>query len=339
MPVMILCGGMGTRLREETEFLPKPMVEIGGRPMLWHIMKVYAALGFTDFILCLGYKAYKILDTKPTMDPNLNGPDLVVSAGQVKFDKVNFAYRRGARALFGLTLDAPAGKVTALVGPSGAGKSTIINLIERFYDVGSGVITIDGQDISKVRLASLRSRLSLVSQDTFLFRASIRDNIRFGRQDASDAEIEEAARNAMAHDFIMAMKDGYDTDLDDGGVSLSGGQRQRLAIARAMLREAPINLLDEATSSLDSESEHQVQVAFDQLMKGRTTIVIAHRLSTILNADQICVVDRGRIVERGRHAELLAARGHYARLYHLQFEKPDTSAAPEGEEITTVAAE
>jgi ATP-binding cassette subfamily B protein len=282
---------------------------------------------------------YKILDTKPTMDANLDGPDLEVRAGQVKFDSVSFGYRRGAPALRKLTLDAPAGQVTALVGPSGAGKSTIINLIERFYDVGSGLITIDGQDISKVRLASLRGQLSLVSQDTFLFRASIRDNIRFGRQNATDAEVEEAARNAMAHDFIMAMKQGYETDLDDGGVSLSGGQRQRLAIARAMLREAPINLLDEATSSLDSESEHQVQVAFDRLMRGRTTIVIAHRLSTILNADQICVVARGRIVEKGRHAELLAARGHYARLYHLQFEKPGASPPQESEEIAPVAAE
>ena len=143
----------------------------------------------------------------------------------------------------------------------------------------------------------------------------------------------------MAHDFIMALKDGYDTELDDGGASLSGGQRQRLAIARAMLREAPIILLDEATSSLDSESEHQVQIAFDRLMSGRTTIVIAHRLSTILNADQICVVVGGRIVERGRHAELLAARGHYARLYHLQFEKPGASQPQEGEEIAPVAAE
>jgi ATP-binding cassette subfamily B protein len=273
---------------------------------------------------------FQILDTKTTLDPNLDGPDLVVSKGDVVFKKVTFAYRKKAPLLTNFSFHAPAGKVTALVGPSGSGKSTIINLIERYYDVQSGAVLIDGQDISKVRLASLRDKIALVSQETVIFDATIRENIRFGRPSATDEEVEEAARNALAHDFIMELKEGYDHELHDAGRSLSGGQRQRIAIARAMLRDAPIILLDEATSSLDSESESQVQTAFDRLMKGRTTIVIAHRLSTVLGADQICVLVRGNIVESGRHAELLAAGKHYARLYYLQFEK-HAAGDPDGE--------
>ncbi len=272
---------------------------------------------------------YEILDTKPTLDPNPDGPDLKVEEGDVRFRNVNFNYRKKTAVLTDFNFHAPAGKVTALVGPSGSGKSTIINLIERFYDVQAGTITIDGQDISKVRLASLRDNLALVSQDTVIFETSVKENIRFGRPSATDEEVEEAAKNAMAHDFIMALKNGYEHELEDGGKSLSGGQRQRIAIARAMLRNAPIILLDEATSSLDSESENQVQIAFDRLMAGRTTIVIAHRLSTILNADQICVLVRGNVVESGRHAELIAAGKHYARLYYLQFEKHNDEASEE----------
>jgi len=200
-------------------------------------------------------------------------------------------------------------------------------LIERFYDPSSGRVTIDGQDIAGVKVSSLREAIALVSQDTYLFRDSIRENIRFGRPDASNAEIETAARAAMAHDFIMATPNGYETMLGPDGVELSGGQRQRVAIARAMLRNAPIVLLDEATSALDSESEYQVQVAFDRLMQGRTTIVIAHRLSTVLHADQICVLVGGKIVEQGRHDELMALNKQYARLYRLQFESRRPTAA------------
>jgi ABC-type multidrug transport system fused ATPase/permease subunit len=196
----------------------------------------------------------------------------------------------------------------------------MIALIERFYDVNAGTIRIDGHDIAAVDIASLRDNLALVSQDIYLFRDTIRSNIRFGRPDATDAEIEQAARSAMAHDFIMATPDGYDTLLSDEAAALSGGQRQRIAIARAMLRNAPIILLDEATSALDTESEHQVQLAFDHLMEGRTTIVIAHRLSTVLHADKICVLVDGKLVEQGRHDELLALGKNYARLYRLQFE-------------------
>ncbi|MCB1497401.1 MAG: ABC transporter ATP-binding protein [Bauldia sp.] len=267
---------------------------------------------------------YDILDTPATMDTNPDGPDLEITAGEIRFDDVNFGYRKKKLVLRDFKFQAEGGKVTALVGPSGGGKSTIMNLIERFYDIRSGTITIDGQDISKVRIASLHDQIALVSQHTTIFRGTIRENIRFGRPSATDEEVETAAKNAMAHDFIMATPDGFETELEEGSGLLSGGQLQRLAIARAMLRDAPIILLDEATSSLDSESEHQIQVAFERLMAGRTTIVIAHRLSTVLGASKICVVEDGKITESGRHAELLAAGKRYARLYQLQFQDHPT---------------
>jgi ATP-binding cassette, subfamily B, bacterial MsbA len=271
---------------------------------------------------------YELLDTKPSMPQNENGPSLAVTTGTVGFDKVDFAYRDDAPLFADLDFTAEGGKTTALVGPSGSGKSTMISLIERFYDVGGGRVLIDGQDIAKVKVTSLRDRIALVSQDTYLFRDTIRENIRFGRPDATNAEVEQAAKNAMAHDFIMATENGYETELGSQTSALSGGQRQRIAIARAMLRDAPIVLLDEATSSLDSESEHQVQIAFDRLMEGRTTIVIAHRLSTVLHADKICVLVDGKLVEEGRHDELLRLGKHYARLYRLQFETRNRGAGP-----------
>ena len=270
---------------------------------------------------------YELLDTKPSMSLNEDGPDLKVSAGEVAFSRVDFAYRSDAPLFRRFDFTAEGGKTTALVGPSGSGKSTIISLIERFYDVTAGHVQIDGQDIAAVKLASVRDAIALVGQDTYLFRATIRENIRFGRSNATDAEVEQAAREAMAHDFILATENGYDTELGSQGGQLSGGQRQRVAIARAMLRNAPIVLLDEATSALDSESEHQVQVAFDRLMRGRTTIVIAHRLSTVLHADKICVLVDGKVIEEGRHDELLAANRHYARLYRLQFEPRGRNAS------------
>jgi len=272
---------------------------------------------------------YELIDTRPTMEVNENGPELAVAGGEVRFDRVDFSYR-GDQPLFrGLDFLAHGGKTTALVGPSGSGKSSMIALIERFYDINGGKVSIDGQDIAKVKIASLRDRIALVSQDTYLFRDTIRENIRFGRPDATDAEVEAAAKSAMAHDFILATENGYDTMLGNQAAQLSGGQRQRLAIARAMLRDAPIVLLDEATSSLDSESEHQVQIAFDRLMEGRTTIVIAHRLSTVLHADKICVLVDGNLTEEGRHDELMAAGKHYARLYRLQFEGRRAAETPQ----------
>ena len=264
---------------------------------------------------------YELLDTKGSMNLNPDGPKLRITKGEVRFDKVDFAYRSNAPLFDKLDFVAEGGRMTALVGPSGGGKSTLISMILRFYDPVSGKIVIDGQDIATVQIASLRDAIAFVSQEIVLFNDTVRENIRFGRPDATDAEVEQAARDAMAHDFILDMPKGYETLLGDQSIPLSGGQRQRVAIARAMLRNAPIILLDEATSALDSESEHHVQVAFDRLMRDRTTIVIAHRLSTVLGADKIVVVVGGKVVEQGRHDELLAAGRQYARLYRLQFKE------------------
>jgi len=264
---------------------------------------------------------YELLDTKGTMDLNPNGPKLRISQGDVRFEKVDFAYRNDTPLFDKLDFVAEGGRMTALVGPSGGGKSTLISMILRFYDPVSGKIVIDGQDIATVQIASLRDAIAFVSQEIVLFNDTVRENIRFGRPDATDAEVEQAARDAMAHDFILGMPKGYETLLGDQSIPLSGGQRQRVAIARAMLRNAPIILLDEATSALDSESEHHVHVAFDRLMRDRTTIVIAHRLSTVLGADKIVVVVGGKVVEQGRHDELLDAGRQYARLYRLQFKE------------------
>jgi subfamily B ATP-binding cassette protein MsbA len=271
---------------------------------------------------------YELLDTPPTLDPKSNAPDLTVSKGEIVFENVEFAYRADTPVLRGMNLHARAGEMTALVGPSGSGKSTVIALIERFYDVGAGRITIDGQNIADVNSTSLHRASSLVSQDTVLFNDTIRENIRFGRPEATDAEVEAAARDALAHDFIVARPEGYDTLIGGEATALSGGQRQRIAIARAMLRNAPIVLLDEATSSLDTESERQVQIAFARLMAGRTTIVIAHRLSTVLGAGKICFIADGRVVEEGRHTELMALNGRYARLYRSQFEHQEDHHRP-----------
>jgi subfamily B ATP-binding cassette protein MsbA len=217
-----------------------------------------------------------------------------------------------------VSLTAKRGETVALVGPSGGGKSTILNLIPRFYDPTAGRVTIDGVDVRDVTLASLRDHIALVTQEPFLFDDTIRANIAYARPDASDAEIEAAARAAAAHDFITALPDGYGATVGEAGARLSGGQRQRIAIARAFLKDAPILLLDEATSALDTESEAQVQEALKRLMAGRATILIAHRLSTVRGADRIYVVDRGRIVETGSHATLVRKRGLYARLAKTQ---------------------
>ena len=227
-----------------------------------------------------------------------------------------------------MSLEIPASRVTALVGPSGAGKSTVLNLIPRFYDVDAGSISIDNTDIRDATLDSLFANIALVSQEITLFDDTVSANIAYGKGGASQDEVEHAARHAYAHDFITELPDGYDTVVGEQGFKLSGGKRQRLAIARAMLKDAPVLLLDEATSALDTESERHIQTALYELMEGRTTVVIAHRLSTIMDADLIYVIDQGRIVEQGTHGELLARGGLYKKLYELQFnDEPATGLA------------
>ena len=267
------------------------------------------------------------LDTRITDRPGV--PPIRIDGGAVRLESATFSYANGAAALHGVTLEAPAGRMTALVGPSGAGKSTILNLIPRFYDLSEGSIAIDGQDVRDITLKSLRDCIAFVSQETGLFNDTVRANIAYGRLDCSEQEIVAAAQAAAADEFIRKLPDGYDTQVGERGVILSGGQRQRLSIARAMLKNAPILLLDEATSSLDTESERLVQAALHKLMKGRTTIVIAHRLSTVVDADIIHVIEAGRVVESGTHDELTGAGGLYARLSGMQFrdDSPQTAEA------------
>lgn len=264
-------------------------------------------------------RIFTILDIKPTITERNDARPLQVKGGEIRLESVSFRYASDKTALDGISLVVPPGKKAALVGASGAGKSTLLNLVPRFYDASQGSVKIDGQDVRDVTLASLRRSVALVSQELTLFDDTIRANIAYGRPEANQAEIENAARHAAAHDFIMALPQGYDTMVGENGVKLSGGQRQRIAIARAMLRDAPILLLDEATSALDTESERLIQVALSELMRGRTTLVIAHRLSTVIDADVIFVLDHGRLVEQGSHTELLARNGAYARLYATQF--------------------
>jgi subfamily B ATP-binding cassette protein MsbA len=269
--------------------------------------------------LAAAQRIFEVLDVEPMIRDVPGATPLGIAGGEICFENVHFGYVPGAVAIDGVSLRIPAGRTVALVGPSGAGKSTILNLIPRFFDVAAGSITIDGQDIRSVTLASLRGAIAFVAQEVSLFDDTVRANIAYGRFGASTSEIEEAARAAAADAFIRELPNGYNTVVGEHGVRLSGGQRQRIAIARAMLKDAPILLLDEATSALDSESERQVQAALSMLIRGRTTLVIAHRLSTVQGADLICVVDRGKVVESGRHSELIARGGPYARLYSMQF--------------------
>ncbi len=271
--------------------------------------------------IAAAHRIFAAIDARPTIVDRVGAGPLRADSGAVHFRDVDFAYHADAGpTLNHVNLDIAAGQKVALVGPSGAGKSTIFNLLLRFYDCDGGVIAIDGQDIRTVTLQSLRAAIGIVSQDAVLFDESVADNIALGKPGASREEIMAAAKNAAAHDFIMAMPDGYDTTVGEGGLKLSGGQRQRIAIARAMLRNAPILLLDEATSALDTESERQVQEALTRLMKGRTTIVIAHRLSTVVDADRIYVLDNGGVAQSGNHAELMAGGGLYANLYRHNLE-------------------
>jgi subfamily B ATP-binding cassette protein MsbA len=285
--------------------------------------------------LAAAERIYDLLDEKPRVVDAPDALPLVVTKGDVRFEHVSFGYDTpdDRRALHGIDLAIPGGSVVAFVGSSGAGKTTLLNLVPRLFDVDTGRILIDGQDIRQVTVSSLRGAIAVVSQDVALFDDTIRANIALGRLDASDAEIMAAARAAAAHDFIMEQPDGYDTVIGDRGMKLSGGQRQRLALARAILMDAPLLLLDEATSALDSESERLVQQALAEFTKGRTTLVVAHRLSTVRSADLTCVMEAGRIIEMGTHSELVAAGGSYQRLLRTQLVDP---GPPSAERLQTV---
>ncbi|MBC6935301.1 MAG: ATP-binding cassette domain-containing protein [Chloroflexi bacterium] len=289
-------------------------------------LTVAGALGslvnlYTQFQEALGAtkRIFQLLDTPPDITDAPDARPIGAVRGAITFEGVSFSYDDRQEVLHDINLDIAPGEILALVGPSGAGKSTIFNLIPRFYDPTGGSIKVDGQDLRTITQASLRQQIGIVPQETLLFGGTIRENIRYGRLDATEAEIIAAAQAANAHDFIIQLPDGYDTIVGERGIRLSGGQRQRVAIARAVLKDPRILLLDEATSSLDSESEHLVQEALGRLMSNRTTVIIAHRLSTTKIAHRIAVIDRGRVVELGTHEALMALDGLYAKLYGMQF--------------------
>ena len=280
------------------------------------LSRVYAAI---QKAMAAADRVFEVMDLDEKITDVPGAKPLPPIQGQVEFKDITFSYKEGQPALQHISLKAEPGQMIALVGPSGSGKSTIANLIPRFYDVDSGTIAIDGHDIRQVTADSLREQIGLVPQETMLFSTTVMENIRYGRLDATDEEVVEAARAANAEEFIKDLPEGYDTKLGERGLNLSGGQRQRLAIARAILKNPRVLILDEATSALDTESEKIVQDALDKLMVGRTSFVIAHRLSTIFNADQIFVVENGQLREHGTHEGLLAAGGLYSNLYNIQF--------------------
>ena len=283
------------------------------------VKRISRIYGTVQRAMAAADRVFDVIDMEETIHDKEGAVPLPEIEGRVAVKDVSFSYKEGAPALSHVSLEASPGQLIAFVGPSGAGKSTIANLIPRFYEVNEGVIEIDGHDVRDVTLDSLREQIGIVPQETMLFSSSVRENIRYGRLDATDEEIEEAARAANAEEFILQLPEGYETKIGERGLNLSGGQRQRIAIARAILKNPRILILDEATSALDTESEKIVQAALDKLMVGRTSFAIAHRLSTIFNADCIYVIDGGHIVEQGTHEELLATGGLYSTLYNIQF--------------------
>ncbi len=283
------------------------------------VKRISRVYGTINKAMAAAERVFNVLDTQEKLVDKPDAKPLSEITGNVTFEHVSFAYKKDVYVLHDLNLSAKSGQVIAFVGPSGAGKSTIANLIPRFYDVTEGSIKIDGTDIRDVTIQSLREQIGVVPQETMLFSGTVKDNIRYGRLEATDEEIIAAAKAANAHNFIMNLTDGYETKIGERGITLSGGQRQRIAIARAILKNPRILILDEATSALDTESEEIVQEALDKLMVGRTSFVIAHRLSTIVHADRIIVLDDGRVKESGTHQELMKLGGLYSHLYYIQF--------------------
>jgi ATP-binding cassette subfamily B multidrug efflux pump len=286
--------------------------------------------------LAAAERIFQFLDEKPEVVEKPGAIDLIDPQGHVRYEHVWFAYEENKPVLQDVCIDARPGQIVALVGHTGSGKTTTINLLPRFYDPNAGRILVDGRDIRDLTIRSLRENIAVVLQETFLFAGTIRDNIGYGRLGASDEDVVNAAKEAYAHDFIMRLPGGYDWQVGEGGAMLSRGQRQRISLARAILRDPRILILDEATSDVDTETEMYIQRALDRVMRGRTVFVIAHRLSTIRNADQILVLDHGRIVERGTHEELLRRGGHYRGLYEIQFADTPSSVS-NGRPVATVA--
>jgi ABC-type multidrug transport system fused ATPase/permease subunit len=268
-------------------------------------------------------RVFETLDTRPEIIDKPNAVSLPTVVGHIAFEDVSFAYLKDQPVLHNISFKVEPGEIIGIVGPSGAGKTTLMNLLARFYDVTSGRVLVDGHDIRSVRLETMRRHIGMVSQETILFSVSLKENIRYGKKEASDAQVIAAAKAADLHDFILELPDGYETKIGEDGIKLSGGQKQRMAIARALLADPRILILDDATSALDSHTEANIQNALADLMKGRTNFVIAHRLSTLMNADRILVLNEGRIVDFGTHAELVNRPGIYADLYHEQFKTVD----------------
>lgn len=287
------------------------------------VAPIATLMDFTE-MLQKGYAGFKrfaqIMDTEPAIQEKPNAQELTDVKGHIEYKDVSFSYDEKEQVLEHLSIDIPAGTTCALVGPSGGGKTTICSLLPRFYDVKSGAICVDGKDVRDLQLKSLRQAIGIVQQDVYIFAGTIRENIAYGKKDATQEEIEAAAKSANIHDFIMGLDEGYDTYVGERGTRLSGGQKQRIAIARVFLKNPPILILDEATSALDNESEKHIQEALDRLSVGRTTVVIAHRLSTIRGAEKIIVIDEGGVREQGSHQELMEVDGIYARYFNMQFE-------------------
>ena len=289
------------------------------------IKRLSRVIGNIQRAMAAAQRVFDVLDLPETIKNLSEAKALPTVKGQVSFNNVSFSYNPGEQVLNNVSFNVKPGEMIAFVGPSGAGKSTVASLLPRFYDVTDGSITIDGEDIRRVTLDSLREQVGIVPQETVLFNGSVYDNILYGRLDATKEEVEAAAKAANAHNFIMELPNGYQTMLGDRGVNISGGQRQRISIARAILKNPQILILDEATSALDTESERVVQEALDRLMIGRTSFVIAHRLSTIKNADKIMVLEKGTLAEMGTHEELMAKDGLYAHLYKIQYRSKETN--------------